>query len=224
MSEQTSELEKEFELERLILFSDAVFAIAITILVIEIKFPNVHKGNTNAEILTLFAPTIAGFLAFMLSFFFIGLVWSRHLHIFKYLRTYDSGVIFYNLLFLFFIVCFPFSASGLEHFAPSFFLPMYIYAVNLALVFLTQYALCNYIFVSKKGLSKTGYEVEKKYMLLKSKYFTIAICSGLLVAFILFMIFPGYKYISLSGLYVFAFIRKISKKVLKKHKPKAVTE
>jgi uncharacterized membrane protein len=224
MSNETTELEREFELERLILFSDAVFAIGITLLIIEIKFPHVPKGASNAEVLSLFAPTIVGFLAFMFSFFFIGVVWSRHVNIFKYLRTYDKGVIFYNLLFLFFVVCFPFSASGLEHFRPSFFLPMYIYAINVALVFLAQYALCNYIFIRKKNLSKPGYEVEKKYMLLKSKYFAIAICSALAIAFILFLIFPDYRYVSLSGLYAFAIIWRIMKKRLKKYKPKVIVE
>ena len=219
MSEQISELEKEFELERLILFSDAVFAIAITLLIIEIKFPEVHKGASASEIVAIFTPTIIGFLAFMLSFFFIGLLWSRHLNIFKYLRTYDNGVIFYNLLFLFFVVCFPFSASGLEHLRPSFFLPMYIYTINIALVFLSQYALCNYIFASKKHLSKTGYEGEKKYLLLKIKFLAIPFCAILSAVIILSFIFPDYKNIPLFGLYALAIILNLIRRWVRKYKP-----
>src|ERR1700709_58862 len=113
MADQQTQLHKEFELERMILFSDAVFAIAITLLIIEIKFPEVPEKANASEIQHLFKPVIIRFLAFILSFAFIGLMWARHLKIFKYLRNYDNGVIFRNLIFIFFIVCFPFTASGL---------------------------------------------------------------------------------------------------------------
>jgi uncharacterized membrane protein len=46
-----NELKKEFQLERMILFSDAVFAIAITLLVIEIKVPEIHEEITDQAIL-----------------------------------------------------------------------------------------------------------------------------------------------------------------------------
>ncbi len=223
MSDQTSELQKEFELERMILFSDAVFAIAITLLVIEIKFPDVHKGAITSEIFHQFIPTIIGFLAFILSFCFIGLLWSRHLNIFKYVKNYDNKVIFYNLLFLFFVVCFPFTASGLEHFRPSFFLPMYVYAFNLAFVFLSQYALCNYIFSKNRNLSKQGYDAEKKYLLLKSKYFATSLCSIVLIVLILSLIFPDFKYIPVFGLYTFAITARLIRRHVKKFKPAALS-
>ena len=46
-----NELKKEFQLERMILFSDAVFAIAITLLVIEIKVPELHEEVTEKAML-----------------------------------------------------------------------------------------------------------------------------------------------------------------------------
>ena len=58
MSETKNELHKEFELERLILFSDAVFAIAITLIIIEIKFPDIEKGATSLQIWEAFKPTL----------------------------------------------------------------------------------------------------------------------------------------------------------------------
>src|SRR5882757_9798161 len=96
-------LEKEFELERLILFSDAVFAIAITLLVIDIKFPEVHEGESRT-LEKLLRPTLFEFGAFAFSFFVIGRAWSEHLKICRHLKKYDQGLINRNLLFLFFIV------------------------------------------------------------------------------------------------------------------------
>src|SRR5436305_1260155 len=101
---QHSTLKKEFELERLILFSDAVFAIAITLLIIDIKFPELPEKNVQGNTIELMKPTILSFVAFAMSFFFIGRIWSKHLRLFSLLRKYDQGLISRNLLFLFFIV------------------------------------------------------------------------------------------------------------------------
>lgn len=219
MSSQVNELQKEFELERMILFSDAVFAIGITLLVLEIKFPEVPRVFSTSELLLLFKPTLIGFGAFMLSFFFIGVLWSRHLNIFRFVHTYDNGVIFYNLLFLFFVICFPFSASGLEHLRPSFLLPIYIYITNIGFVFFSQYALCNYIFKRKKNLTKPGFEQEKKYILIRSKYVALTLCSTFIIVLILSLIFPANSHIILYGIYAMAVIMFFVRKRIKKYKP-----
>src|ERR1700755_1121993 len=105
MSEKKTELEKEFELERLILFSDAVFAIAITLLIIEIKFPELPPGQrTPSDLFEMFKPTLVQFVGFCVSFLIIGISWAGHLKMFRYLKSYDNGVIVRNLISLFFIV------------------------------------------------------------------------------------------------------------------------
>src|SRR6478752_263905 len=72
MSEPNNSLHKEFELERMILFSDAVFAIAITLLIIEIKFPELPEGyREQLSLWKMFKPTVVHFMGFLLSFFFI---------------------------------------------------------------------------------------------------------------------------------------------------------
>src|SRR5947208_1264763 len=120
MSNPNVSLEKEFELERLVLFSDAVFAIAITLLVIEIKFPEVPEGVHGWALVKVFQPAIIEFCTFVVSFLIIGVYWSRHLQLCKHLKSYDRKVVVHNLFFLFFVVTFPFTASGIGHFSPSF--------------------------------------------------------------------------------------------------------
>ena len=74
MDQLHNELKKEFQLERMILFSDAVFAIAITLLVIEIKVPEIEKAElTEGRLLHALARLIPKFFGFAISFMFISI-------------------------------------------------------------------------------------------------------------------------------------------------------
>ena len=75
----------EFQLERLILFSDAVFAIAITLLIIEIKVPELHE-KTNHEALVSMLRLIPKFVGFFIGFFVIATYWAAHHRIFRFVR------------------------------------------------------------------------------------------------------------------------------------------
>ena len=136
-----STLEKEFELERMILFSDAVFAIAITLMVIEIKWPEIPDNLKGVDLSQLFRPTILQFIVFVLSFFYIGRAWGQHLRLFRLLKTYDQGLINRNLRFLFFVVTFPFTASGLfGHIKTGFiFRRCFLYLFNVAAVAIAHF-------------------------------------------------------------------------------------
>jgi uncharacterized membrane protein len=220
MSDELGELKKEFELERMILFSDAVFAIAITLLIIEIKFPEIEKGMSSHEILLAFKPVVIRFLGFILSFLIIGIMWARHLKIFSYINTYNDGVIVRNLVFLFFIVCFPFTASGLtEHVRPSFLLPFLIYLINVSFVWTAQYFLCAYIFNKKSNLTDLVLKMKKSYFLMQSKYMSIGFFIAVAVTVILQLILgPGSIY-SYYGFLATLFFVAIMRKRLKKYKP-----
>jgi uncharacterized membrane protein len=224
MSAHSSEkeiIEREFELERVILFSDAVFAIAITLLIIDIKFPELPEKLDNVDYLKLFRPLIFHFFALCISFFFIGNFWARHLRMFKYLKEYNQGVIRRNLFFLFFIVTFPFAAEGIAgNIRPDFLLPLYIYIIDVALCSAMHLSLCNYIFYKKPQLSVGGHDSEKKYIFLRSKYFTILIFGVLFITSVVNFLFPEeYQYAFLS-LYLLPIGVFIMRRKLKKYKPK----
>jgi uncharacterized membrane protein len=182
MSKQNSSLHKEFELERLILFSDAVFAIAITLLIIEIKFPEAPEDNHDISVLRLFKPAIIQFIGFALSFYFIGNFWMRHLKLCRLLVGYDDNVMRRNLIFLFFIVTFPFTASGLtEHIRPGFITPIFIYMINIGCVSLTQLWLAHYIFKKKPALTRPGHIAEKKFIYTRSLHASIMLVTVICV-------------------------------------------
>lgn len=111
----TPEHKKEFQVERLVFFSDAVFAIAITLLIIEIKVPSLHglpvSDDSFLHAFSLLLPNLVGFA---LSFFIIGLYWSLHHRMFGYVTDYNGKLIWLNLLFLFSIVLMPFFKRSLQ--------------------------------------------------------------------------------------------------------------
>src|SRR4030095_10043169 len=95
-----NELKKEFQLERLILFSDAVFAIAITLLVIEIKIPDIHEDVSDKKLLQSLWDLIPKFFGFIISFMLIGLYWTIHHRMFGFVTSFDGKLLWMNLFFL----------------------------------------------------------------------------------------------------------------------------
>ena len=222
MSDPTgNSLHKEFELERMILFSDAVFAIAITLLIIEVKFPELPKQKDvlSVDLLKLFWPTILQFFAFLISFFFIGISWSRHLKMFRFLKAYDNRVIFLNLFSLLFIVMFPFSASAAIHFKDGFILPMIIYLGNIMLVMVSNFGLAHYILKQKSDLGIPGHEAEKNYIYLQSKYPAVLLTAAFVIVIATYIITNrNFEYTAYS-IYSLIIGMPIMRKMLKKHKP-----
>jgi uncharacterized membrane protein len=110
-------------LERLIFFSDAVFAIAITLLVIEIEIPHLD-GNTAAAVDAL-QHLVPSFFGFVLSFLVIGRFWMGHHNAFSMIDHYDGRLAWPNLLLLMCIALLPFAtafmSANIGQFVPTLF-------------------------------------------------------------------------------------------------------
>lgn len=102
-----------FLIERIAFFSDAVFAIAITLMAIEIHPPLVHKGDTAEMVWDQFKELLPEFFGLLVSFWLIGSVWLRHHQLFRYVDNFDMRFMSINLWMLFCIILFPFSTSYL---------------------------------------------------------------------------------------------------------------
>lgn len=137
------EIKKEFQLERMILFSDAVFAIVITLMAIEIKIPETEEltSETLGKALFHLLPTL---LAYIVSFIFIGSIWYQHLKMFSLLKDYNKGLVIRNMVLLFFIGLFPFSATLITR-AKGQMLPFYMYLFMILFCVIAQYVLYRYI-------------------------------------------------------------------------------
>lgn len=135
-----NELRKQFQLERLILFSDAVFAIAITLLVIEIKIPEIHEHVSDKALLHELGELVPKFIGFLISFALIGVYWTVHHRMFGFVTNYTSKLLFLNLFFLCFIALMPFSTgfyseyAGPELFTEQLKVPLTFYVLNFCCV------------------------------------------------------------------------------------------
>jgi len=149
----------ELQVERIVFFSDAVFAIAITLLIIEIKVPDL-KGLSVSEhsFLEAFLLLLPKLFGFVLSFFIIGLYWSLHHLIFGYVINYNGKLIWLNLFFLFSIVLMPFSSAVYSEYSMPEYIwlisPYFVYVVNISLTGFTNFLLWSFIGNPKNNLTE----------------------------------------------------------------------
>ena len=107
---------------RLEAFSDGVIAILITIMVLELKVP--HGSDVDALL-----PLLPVFLAYVLSFIYLGIYWNNHHHMLHTVHRVNGRILWSNLHLLFWLSLFPFTTAwmGENHFEK---LPMALYGVN----------------------------------------------------------------------------------------------
>jgi uncharacterized membrane protein len=99
--------------DRLEVFSDGVIAIAITLLVLDIKVPHSHQGGLAHDLATQWP----SFAAYVLSFAVIGIMWVSHHSMFERIQEIDRGLLFTNLLLLLGIAFLPFPTALLAEYA-----------------------------------------------------------------------------------------------------------
>jgi len=108
---QDSTPQNRLAIERLVFFSDAVFAIAITLLVLDIRLPAGASAASGRELLLDLAALWPEYLAFFISFWVIGLSWISHHRKFLYIQRIDYPLLTLNLLMLMMIAFIPFPTA-----------------------------------------------------------------------------------------------------------------
>lgn len=150
------ETRTKFQLERFVFFSDAVFAICITLLVIAIKVPDPDEMHiyTDAALWKYLSHNSLKFLGFFISFGIIGHYWSVHHRIFGYAQNYTTSLIWINLGYLFSVVLLPFSSGLLGEYASNtgMFIPYAVYVANMCFTGFMNIWLWLYISNPKRNL------------------------------------------------------------------------
>lgn len=109
MSSETSRIEA---------FSDGVFAVAITLLIFNIHVPPSNQpGGLSAALIAQWP----AYVAFLISFSFIGIMWVNHHRLFNHIRRSDNGLMFLNLVLLLGVTSVPFPTALLatHYYAPG---------------------------------------------------------------------------------------------------------
>ena len=131
------------DLPRLYAFSDGVFAIAITLLVLEIRFPELEQSAVSTQFWPTLAATIPAIFGFVQSFLIIGLFWTVHQRVFRLIKRGDNGLLWLNLLYLLLVAFLP-VPSGIVSRYPVEPATMSFYVACVALLGLTHLLLWRY--------------------------------------------------------------------------------
>ena len=117
--------EKNLQLERTVFFCDAVVAIAITLLALDLRVE--HLSSQHLTFSDIISPW-KNFSAFVLSFLNIAGFWKRHHNFFAHIKKVDEKLLWVNIFWLFFIVTLPFSTPTEQRISLPFLKSSYAFS------------------------------------------------------------------------------------------------
>jgi uncharacterized membrane protein len=199
MQEPKHDKERQyFQVERFTFFVDAVFAITITFLIIEIKIPSFEHNVIPTDQLLWEKISDLGFrfLGFIISFGIVGHYWSVHHRIFGYVIKNSTSLIWLNLGFLLTVVTLPFSVGLVGEYSAitSIKIPYAIYTVNMVLTGLMNTWV--WIYVSNPKRMMLTRQISRARIRL-GVYRSLVIPVVFVVSFLIFLLSPIVGYCSL---------------------------
>jgi uncharacterized membrane protein len=139
----------KFNKDRLEAFSDGVFAIVITLLVLELKVPHLKDVSDAHELKEKLMELFPVFLSWVISFLVVGALWLQHHNILRMAKKADYGLVWNNHLFLLFTTLIPFPTAlmgeypGIPLAVASFGIVMFFATGMLGLIY--YYVVKNYL-------------------------------------------------------------------------------
>jgi len=182
------ESKKKSQLDRLLNFSDGVFAIAITLLIIEIAVPTITKF-TDEELWKQLSKMLLKFMGFLISFAVVGYYQVVHHRIFGYVQRSNAKLLWINLAFLLTVVFLPFSSGLLSQYASELQmkLPYGVYVFNILMTALMNAYLWKTVSSPKENL--LTHNISKARVRL-GMFRTAVMPTVFLISFLVSFIFP----------------------------------
>jgi uncharacterized membrane protein len=124
--------------DRLVLFTDAVVAIAVTLLVLPLVDVVPEVAREHGDAVEVITENQSAILSFLLSFVVIARLWMAHHRLFEHVRSYNRWLVWWNMLWLLSIVVLPFPTEMIGRFSGNQFTAVfYIGTILVSSVCLT---------------------------------------------------------------------------------------
>ena len=191
----------QFQIDRVAFFSDAVIAIALTLMILEIKIPEMGKDISLQMILKTYGWSMfLHVVALLVGFLTIGNLWIRHHQLFEHIINYNETMIRINLYFLFSVMLLPISIQFLFTANEPLRFQLLCYFFNLSFTIFTYSLFIRYIFSKKNNFSSIRDKQKIGKLKLNSlRQFSVFFITTILIAFkfsyfyISFFLYPAQK-------------------------------
>jgi uncharacterized membrane protein len=192
--------------DRLEMFSDGVFAIAITLLVLEIKIPTHEQLQQYNGLYHYLLHIWPSFLGYFVGFLSIGIYWSNHHHLFLYVvKSTDHNFNLINIFFLMTIAIMPFSVAIVSDYATdpeNMSTAVLVYSISLIL---PQIALIVLLSYGKKHFGIFNPDIQQDF--LKKQIRKLFMATGMTtIAIILSVLYPIAALIIIAFMFLMYFL------------------
>lgn len=131
---KTVEFSDRLKVSRIEALSDGVFAIAMTLMVLSLKFPeNFPSDPTHEELVQGFIQSLPSLEKYVISFLVLGIYWMRHQAQFTFIQYASRGLLYINIIFLLLVALIPATTEFLMTYNTNQ-VPMLIYLMNNFLI------------------------------------------------------------------------------------------
>jgi uncharacterized membrane protein len=125
--------------------TDGIFAVAMTLLVIELKLPAHDSIKTQIDLINAVGHLLPKFIAWLISFFVLALFWIGHHKLFHFVRHIDGKLLALCILQLGFVSLMPFSSALAGEFAGTWFSQVF-YSINMMFLAISAMLITRYIY------------------------------------------------------------------------------
>ncbi len=179
--------------------SDGVFAITMTLLVLELKVPEVMQHHSDKEMLEALLELKSEFGAYVITFLITGAFWYLHHLTFHFIKNVNGLLVWINLLFLMFIGLLPFSAGLMGHLFVHPVSQLFYFGNQLAIALLLN---AHWQYARWKHLTVEGQHADEDRL-----SFRVALSASVFaVSFVTAIFFPQYSWVPFPALLVVGWI------------------